>query len=236
MTHHDREAVGNVFNPALMHHARAKSWDALNAISERMHPGIREDEAIAMAGEVFRDLGMQRLWHPPYIRIGPNTLKTYRERSIPDVQLAENDIYFVDLGLVFEGHEGDVGDTFVVGEAPKYTACAQAARDLYRDVAAKWRNEGLSGRNLYNYADERAEAMGWRFNHAIKGHRISDFPHSVHKGGDLGDLEHSPSSDLWVLEIQIAHPNEPFGAFYEDLLTGAAPVGARQLSETPDTH
>jgi Xaa-Pro aminopeptidase len=223
MTHHDREAVGKGFHPALMHHAREKSWAVLNAICERMHAGIREDEAKAMAGEVFRDHGMERLWHPPYIRIGPNTTKTYRQRSIPDVQLGENDIYFIDLGLVFDGHEGDVGDTFVVGHAPEYTACAQAARDLYRDVAAKWRNEGLSGHNLYNYANERAEAMGWRFNHAIKGHRISDFPHSVHKGGDLGDLDNCPSSDLWVLEIQIAHPTEPFGAFYEDLLSVAAP-------------
>jgi len=32
-------------------------------------------------------------------------------------------------------------------------------------------------------------------------------------------LEASPSSGLWILEIQIAHPSEPFGAFYEDLLT-----------------
>jgi len=23
---------------------------------------------------------------------------------------------------------------------------------------------------------------------------------------------------LWILEIQIAHPTKPFGAFYEDLL------------------
>jgi Xaa-Pro aminopeptidase len=223
MTHHDREAVGTRFDPASMHHARTQSWAALHGIRARMQPGISEDEAHAMAQEVFAEFGMERLWHPVIIRIGPNTIKTYRERSEPGVRLGENDVYFIDLGLVFGGHEGDVGDTFTVGHAPEQAACAQAARDLYRDVAAKWRNEGLSGHNLYNYADERAEAMGWRFNHAIKGHRISDFPHSVHKGGDLGDFENRPSSDLWVLEIQIAHPTEPFGAFYEDLLTEAAP-------------
>lgn len=205
-----------------MLHAREQSWAALHGIRARMQPGVGEDEARAMAQDVFVELGMERLWHPVIIRIGPNTTKTYRERSEPGVRLGENDVYFIDLGLVFDGHEGDVGDTFTVGTAPKQAACAQAARDLYQDVAAKWRNEGLSGHNLYNYADERAEAMGWRFNHAVKGHRISDFPHSVHKGGDLGDFENSPSSGLWVLEIQIAHPTEPFGAFYEDLLTDAA--------------
>ena len=72
---------------------------------------------------------------------------------------------------------------------------------------------------MYAFAEEQAEAMGWRLNHEIKGHRVSDFPHAVHKAGDLGELGERPSSGLWILEIQIAHPTEPYGAFYEDLLT-----------------
>ena len=217
------EAVGQRFDPAGLLHARAQSWTALQGIRERMRPGISEEEARSEAAQVFRALGMERLWHPVIIRIGPNTTKTYRDRSLPDIRLGENDIYFIDLGLVFNGHEGDVGDTFTVGHAPEQQACAQAARNLFREVAGQWRKQGWSGHKLYNYAHERAEAMGWRFNHAIKGHRISDFPHSVHQGGNLGDFEHSPSTGLWILEIQLAHPTEPFGAFYEDLLTDAAP-------------
>ena len=111
------------------------------------------------------------------------------------------------------------GDTFVVGHAPERQACADAARALFGEVADAWRTQGLSGQALYAFAGERAAAMGWRLNHAVKGHRVSDFPHAIHKGGDLGDLEASPSSGLWILEIQIAHPSEPFGAFCEDLLT-----------------
>ncbi|WP_354551702.1 M24 family metallopeptidase [Rhodanobacter soli] len=213
-----RETVGQRFDPALMQHAREKTWAALHGIRERMRPGISEDEAKAAALDVFRGLGYERLWHPVLIRIGANTTKTYRQRSDPNVRLGENDSYFIDLGLVFDGHEGDVGDTFVVGHAPQRQACAEAARTLFGEVADAWRAQGLSGQALYAFAGERAEAMGWRFNHAIKGHRVSDFPHSIHQGGDLGDLEASPSSGLWILEIQIAHPTEPFGAFYEDLL------------------
>jgi Xaa-Pro aminopeptidase len=219
MTTPSREAVGQRFDPARMQHAREKTWAALHGIRERMRPGISEDEAKAAAMEVFRGLGYERLWHPVLIRIGANTTKTYRQRSDPNVRLGENDSYFIDLGLVFDGHEGDVGDTFVVGHAPQRQACADAARALFGEVAVAWRAHGLSGQALYAFAGERAEAMGWRFNHAIKGHRVSDFPHSIHKGGDLGDLEALPSSGLWILEIQIAHPTEPFGAFYEDLLT-----------------
>ncbi|MGC1547524.1 MAG: M24 family metallopeptidase [Rhodanobacter sp.] len=218
MTTIQREAVGTHFDPQRMHHARERSWVALQGIRERMRPGISEDEAKAEATEVFRLLGMERLWHPVIIRIGPNTTKTYRQRSNPDIRLGENDTYFIDLGLVFDGHEGDVGDTFVVGHAPEQQACADAARELFHAVADAWRTQGLSGQSLYTFAEERAEAMGWRLNHEVKGHRVSDFPHSVHKAGDLGELDAAPSSGLWILEIQIAHPTEPFGAFYEDLL------------------
>ena len=213
-----QEAVGNRFDPQHMLHARERSWAALHGIRERMRPGITEDEAKAEAAKVFAALGMERLWHPVIIRIGSNTTKTYRERSEP-VRLGENDIYFIDLGLVFEGHEGDVGDTFVVGHAPEQQACADAARELFRVTADAWRQQGLTGEALYAFAEQQADAMGWRLNHEIKGHRVSDFPHSVHKAGDLGEYGDRPSNGLWILEIQIAHPTEPYGAFYEDLLT-----------------
>lgn len=212
------ETVGKRYDPALMQPARERSWAALHGIRERMRPGISEDEAKLEAAEVIRELGMQRLWHPLLIRIGANTTKTWRQKSDPTLRLGEHDSYFIDLGLVFDGHEGDVGDTFVVGHAPQRQACADAARALFHEVAEAWRTEGLSGQALYAFADARAEAMGWRLNHAIKGHRVSDFPHAIHRGGDLGALAATPTGGLWILEIQIAHPSEPFGAFYEDLL------------------
>jgi Xaa-Pro aminopeptidase len=212
------ESVGKRYDIQRMQHAREKSWAALHGIRTRMRPGISEDEARLEAAEVFGELGVERLWHPVLIRIGANTTKTYRQKSDPTVRLGESDSYFIDLGLVFDGHEGDVGDTFVVGDAPQRQACAEAARALFHEVADAWRNQGLSGQALYAVADERAEAMGYRLNHATKGHRVSDFPHAIHQGGDLGALGATPASGLWILEIQIAHPTEPFGAFYEDLL------------------
>lgn len=221
-----REAVGKRFDPALMQRARERSWAALDGIRARMQPGISEEQAKAAAADVFAALGVQRIWHPVLIRIGANTTKTYRQRSDPSVRLGEHDSYFIDLGLVFDGHEGDVGDTFVVGDAPERLACAVAARRLFDEVAQAWRTQGLNGEALYAFADERATAAGWRLNHAIKGHRVSDFPHAVHKGGELGTLATAPASGLWILEIQIAHPTEPFGAFYEDLLTSPPATGA----------
>lgn len=220
MTAHPREAVGRKFDPALLELARTRSWQVLADIRERMQPGISGEEAKAMAAEVFAAHEVERLWHPVLIRIGSDTTKTWRQRSDPSIRLGEHDSYFIDLGLVFDRHEGDVGDTFVVGHAPERQACAEAARTLFHEVADAWRSGGLSGEALYAFANERAAAMGWRFNHAIKGHRIGDYPHAVHKGGSLDALDTRPADGRWILEIQLAHPVEPFGAFYEDLLTG----------------
>lgn len=216
-----REAVGRKFDPQRMALARERSWDVLKAIQSRMAPGMNEGQARAMAAEVFAEKGVDRLWHPVLIRIGTNTTKTWRQRSDPSVRLGENDSYFIDLGLVFDQHEGDVGDTFVIGDAPERQACADAARQLFEDVAHAWRHQGLTGTALYTLASRRAADQGWRFNHAIKGHRIGDYPHAVHKGGTLEDFAQAPSDGRWILEIQIAHPELPFGAFYEDLLAGA---------------
>lgn len=211
------ENVGQRFSLEHMLGARERAWAGLRDIASRIVPGMTEPDAQALAKERLDAAGMERIWHPSLIRIGANTLKTFRERSAPDTVLGESDIFFVDLGPVFDGHEGDVGDTFVVGNDPTMHACAEAARELFVRGAARW-HEGVSGVALYEYVSAEAQAMGWRLNHATKGHRVGDYPHAVHKAGSLGDFDATPVPGLWILEIQIAHPALPIGAFYEDLL------------------
>ncbi len=212
------ENVGAAFSRERMLAARERSWAALRDIAARIVPGMNEADAAALAKERLDVAGMQRIWHPSIIRFGANTLKTFRQPSAPDTVLQDNDIFFIDLGPVFDGHEGDVGDTFVVGDDADMRACANAARELFARTAARWR-EGVTGMALYAYAEDAATAMGWRLNHETKGHRVGDYPHAVHKAGSLGQFDAAPAPGLWVLEIQIAHPSLPIGAFFEDLLT-----------------
>lgn len=161
---------------------------------------------------------MQRIWHPLLVRFGANTLKTFKERSDGDPVLGENDIYFIDMGAVWQGHEGDAGATFSTGNNPEMAACASAAKALFDRVERRWRNDKVVGLELYRFAEEQAKEMGWVLNLDIKGHRVSDFPHAIYRGGDLGDFDQYPNEGLWILEIQIAHPSGAYGAFYEDLL------------------
>jgi Xaa-Pro aminopeptidase len=213
-----REAVGEAFSLPAMVRARDLTFEAVRRIADAVRPGMTEGRSHEIAAEILAEMGMERLWHRNVIRFGPETLKTFFGDFQPDYVLQANDLFYIDLGVVWDGHEGDVGDTFVVGDDAEMHACAQAARTLWAEVAARWRDEGLSGPALYDFARERADAMGWRLNWEVKGHRVSDFPHAIYKAGKLGDFDATPAAGLWILEIQIAHPTRPIGAFYEDLL------------------
>jgi hypothetical protein len=215
-----REAVGEAFLLATMVKARDLTFEAVRRIADAVRPGVTEGGALEIAQAALEGLGMERLWHKSIVRFGPGTVEAFHAPFEPDRVLGDDDIFFVDLGAVFDGHEGDAGDTFVVGADAEMAACAEAARTLWHDVAARWRDNGLTGEALYRYAQGRAEAMGWTLNWEVKGHRVSDFPHAIYKAGALGDLEIAPAAGLWILEIQIRHPTRPFGAFYEDLLIG----------------
>lgn len=213
-----KEAVGETYSIESMKFAQAMTWRAIDELSARIRPGMLESEARALGKQVLVELDMQRIWHPMLIRFGANTLKTFKQPSEGDPALGEEDIYFIDMGAVWQGHEGDAGATFVTGSDPHMQACAAAAKTLFDQVESRWKNEQITGPQLYDYALAQATDMGWKLNLDIKGHRVSDFPHAIHRGGDLGSFEQHPGAGLWILEIQIAHPDKPYGAFYEDLL------------------
>jgi Xaa-Pro aminopeptidase len=216
--HHAQQAVGANFVLESMHHARNKTWEVVDKVASLIRPGMLESEALAQCRTVLQDMGMDRIWHPILIRFGENTLKTFKQRSEGDPRLKEDDIFFIDLGVVWDRHEGDAGATYVVGDDAAMRACAQAAKTVFDEVEHHWRTTGAGGKSLYDFAAKRAEALGWTLNLDVKGHRVSDFPHAIYKAGDLGEFAPHPDAGLWILEIQLAHPTRPFGAFYEDLL------------------
>lgn len=213
-----KQAVGSAYVLESMKLARDRTWEAVAQIRERVEPGMLESQATAECKRLLTQLGMDRIWHPVLVRFGENTLKTFKQPSAGDPRLKEDDIFFVDLGVVWNRHEGDAGATFVVGNDAQMKACADAAKTVFDEVEQHWRSSGAGGKALYDFAEARASALGWRLNLDIKGHRVSDFPHAIYRAGDLGDFADCPDAGLWILEIQLAHPTRPFGAFYEDLL------------------
>jgi len=212
------EAVGEHYDAKMMMVAREKSWQAVHDIGAAIRPGMTEEQGVEIARQTLKAAGLLRGWHAIYVRFGTNTLKDYTEASEPGVVLKDNDIFYIDIGPVWQKWEGDAGDTFVVGNDPDMQRAPRDARTLFADTRNKWRKDGATGQVLYQYMVERARELGWELNLRWDGHRLSDFPHKAIHSGTLANAPFKPTADLWVLEIQIRHPTRPFSAFYEDML------------------
>lgn len=209
--------VGPNFNYPLMVQAQQWALRELAAIAADLKPGMLESDATAWIRQRLDQAGAEQHWHPPIVRFGQNTGKIYSEPSEPDVRLGEHDIFFIDIGPVWQGHEADVGATYAVGASSEATALVQAVDTVFAMVEQRWR-DGLAGDALYRYAAACAEQLGYRLHHQIKGHRVGDFPHKLYSSGSLGDLTGEAIPGIWVLEIQLKHPSLPLGAFKEQVL------------------
>jgi Xaa-Pro aminopeptidase len=197
---------------------RTRTFEAVERISEQFHVGMLEEDANEIAIATLQEMGTQQGWHKPYVRFGANTIKTFGAPSNPGVRLGEDDIYFIDIGPVWDKYEGDGGDTYVTGSNPELKRCAEDVKHIFQLVAHRWKTEQCTGEALYQFAEQTAKERGWSLNQDLGGHRLGDFPHDVHYESPLAKVPFCPSPKLWVLEIQIRHPEKLFGAFYEDLL------------------
>ena len=212
------EAVGENYDAEKMRVARAMTRSAMHEIAASIHVGMLEEQAMQVARQTLKSAGLLRGWHGIHVRFGRNTLKPFGAPSDPGVALEPNDVFFIDIGPVWKRWEADSGDTFVVGDDPDMVRIASDVRTIFRDTERTWRDEGLTGQALYEYASNRSAELGWQLNLSMNGHRLADFPHAALHKGALAEAAFTPTANLWVLEIQIRHPERPFGAFYEDLL------------------
>jgi len=212
------EATGARFTLEKLMDVRARTRRAVHAIANSVEVGMSEEEAKDVARRILSSLRMRRGWHHIIVRVGSNTTKDFMERSEPGVILGSEDIFFVDIGPIYEGCEGDAGDTFVVGEDPEHHRAKRDARAIWEATRLHWFEQGATGKELYDFATRAAENLGWKLNLDLSGHRLSEFPHSAHYDGSIADVPFPLHADRWVLEIAIIHPERPFGAFYEDLL------------------
>jgi len=213
------ESVGSHFSNELLQAARDKTLEAITEAARAIRPGWSEAEARAHVQDIQTRLGAPKSWHPPMIRFGANTLLPFGKRGEENPRLAENDILFFDIGPIFDGHEGDVGRAFTVGNDPEMKKCCRDIEAIWFEVRDHWQKTGATGTALYEFAKQATEKRGWLLSlEKANGHRIADFPHAARQRGSIEGWTDQLSSNRWILEIQIRHPSRPFGAFYEDLL------------------
>ncbi len=214
----DLEGTGEKFSVVTLMDMRSRTRTAVGLIADQVEVGMAEEDAKAMARETLKSMGMRRGWHHIIVRFGPNTTKDFMERSEPGVVLGSDDIFFVDIGPIFEDTEGDAGDTFVVGDDPEHHRAKARRADHLGPGPRPVVHHRRLGPGAVRLRRRDHRAVGWKLNLDLSGHRLSDYPHSAHYDGPLAEVQFRPNPNLWVLEIAIAHPERPFGAFYEDLL------------------
>lgn len=218
---HPWEKVGAAFSLDGILDARRRSMAALPRIAALMLPGMTTGEAIAVADRHLRAMGAAYNWHPTYVRFGPDTQSTSRQPVDRNRKLRADDLFTIDLGPVWDGYEGDYGDTFVMGADPDHERCTKAARDIFQQAQRAWR-QGMSGSALYEFADGLARAHGCSLVHETAGHRVSDFPHALYGKHRLAEADFVPGDGIWVLEVQVRDLQLPIGAFFEDVLLRTA--------------
>jgi len=212
------EKTGADFSVEKMLEIRAKAQEAVKKIASRVQVGMLEEDANKIVVDTLREMGATKAFHKPYIRFGSNTIITFGADSVPGVRLGEDDIYFIDIAPVWDGYEGDAGDTFVTGSNPEMKRCAADARKIFEAVDAKWKNESATGAELYDFAQNMAKDLGWELNMDLGGHRLGDYSSAEHYEGPLHEIAFHPAPNIWMVEIHIRNPQNTFGAFYEDLL------------------
>ena len=178
---------------------------------------MTEEEAHELYKKICKYHHIEKNWHPPKLRFGPNTLKTFKEPSDP-YTLEDNDIFYVDIGPVVDEHEADYGETFVLGSSFDHKHIADCSQKIFNEVSDYWKKTKVRGPALYQWAEKRAHELGYKLNMGSDGHRIGDFPHHVFFKGAIIECEEALLPNAWILEIQLDHPKLKFGAFFEDIL------------------
>jgi Xaa-Pro aminopeptidase len=211
------EFCGDQFNLEDYLRAQQKTKQVVLEFSKKITPGMNEKEARVLLENFLDDSGLEKRWHPTKLRMGVNTTCSFRDESV-DYVLQENDLFFLDIGPVYYNHEGDYGETFVVGNNPRLKEIADATKIIFYKTQDVWRENKLSGIELYEFATAEAEKLNLKLNSNMYGHRLGDFPHAVHTRAKLGGLPFAPSPNLWVLEIHVIDEELKLGAFFEDVL------------------
>jgi methionine aminopeptidase len=216
------EMTGEKFNLDFYLASQNICREVTNHIAKLIAPGISEKEGQSLISEELKKVGVKKFWHPTKFRFGSDTLKNFRELPDESLRLQSGDVFYIDVGPVFEDHEADYGKTFVLpGEnkdLQRLHQLTEASIEVWIRTQRKWQETKLTGIGLLNYASDIAKTFDFELNPYMAGHRLGDFPHALFSKEKLFESKIVPSKNLWVLEIHLLDKKTGRASFFEDIL------------------
>jgi len=180
--------------------------------------GMKESEVILEMKKVLLTPPIHKNWHPLKFRVNKNSTLSFSDQPLYDPVIDAESFYFIDIGPVIDGYEGDFGETYYFGADPQKKFLQTAAKRVFDYTQNLWRTENISGKDLYRKASEYTESLGLKLNDRMDGHRLGDFPHQLYFKGGLAEIDETPVNNVWILEIHVVDQVLELGAFFEDLL------------------
>jgi len=185
-------------------------------------------QVVQIAKEVF---GIENYWHKKIIRAGVNSMQPFNGNP-PDRMIQHDDIVILDFGPIFDGHEADLGRTYVIGSDPLKEKIKKDVETAWYEAKEWYLNQSnLTGAEFFNYVLDLSKRYGYEFGNEIAGHLVGPFPHEqpddpkdlcfdIHPDNhsSILALDKNGNSRNWILEIQFVDRKNNIGGFFEQLL------------------
>jgi Xaa-Pro aminopeptidase len=212
------QQTGESFSRALYFEARRLCKLATGDLVAKIEAGMSAKDINHQLLQIFLSYGFQKFWHAPKVRLGPDTVKNFELPNDETLVCVQGDLLSLDVGPIYQGHEADYGDTFVVG-GTKTNLLIDACHAVFKETENHWHANHVSGVELFQFAELCAKRHGFALNADMSGHRLGDYPHKLYSQTPLFEFSDLPVQDLWVLEIHLIDSVNSRGAFFEDILT-----------------
>jgi hypothetical protein len=186
------------------------------------------DEVTTLAKEKF---GVDQHWHKKIVRSGVNTMSIYPDNP-PNRILQNDDILFIDFGIVVDGWESDYAKTYVIGNDPGKIKLKNDVEKAWYETQAWYKEQTmLKSSTLFQFVVDKANQYGWKFGGEIAGHIVGKYPHEqpldpksleldVHptNHNDIFLLDANGKKRHWILEIHFIDEKNKIGGYMEQLL------------------
>lgn len=164
----------------LMDHANRIVHRVLEAVGERMVPGVKTRELDRLAERVIRDAGgvpafLHYRGYPATLCVSLNDVIVH---GIPgDVPLRDGDIVGVDCGVFYKGYCGDAARTFAVGEVSEEAKrLLRVTEEALRLAVAQVRPGGRI-QDIGYAVQHHAESHGYSVVREFTGHGVGTAMH-----------------------------------------------------------